>query len=295
MLEHLNPEPLPPSRVVILGARGFIGAASAQLLLTHTVPVLALGRAEADLLAAGTARRLAAELRPDDAVVVISADAPCKDAAMLADNIRMMECVCQALAQVPVAHVVYVSSDAVYRDSREPLTEDSCAEPGSLHGAMHLARELMLKSVVEARLAVLRPTLVYGAADPHNGYGPNRFRRLAAAGQEIVLFGEGEEQRDHVLVDDVAEIVRRVLMHRSRGVLNAATGRVHSFRAIAERIAAMYDPPVAVRGAPRQGPMPHGGYRAFDAGACLRAFPDFRYTDLETGLIAAMAAESQRR
>jgi hypothetical protein len=27
--------------------------------------------------------------------------------------------------------------------------------------------------------------------DPHNGYGPNRFRRLAAAGQEIVLFGEG--------------------------------------------------------------------------------------------------------
>lgn len=295
MLEHLNPGALAPSRVVIVGARGFIGSASAQRLLTHGVPVLALGRAEADLLAAGTAGRLAEALRPDDAVVVISADAPCKDAAMLVNNVRMMECLCTALAQAPVAHVIYISSDAVYRDSREPLTEDSCAEPGSLHGAMHLTRELMLKSVIEAPLAVLRPTLVYGAADPHNGYGPNRFRRLAAAGQDIVLFGEGEERRDHVLVDDVAEIVRRVLMQRSRGVLNVATGRVHSFREIAERIAAMYDPPVVVRGTPRQGPMPHGGYRAFDASACLRAFPDFRYTDLVTGLAAAMTRDSQRR
>jgi nucleoside-diphosphate-sugar epimerase len=37
--------------------------------------------------------------------------------------------------------------------------------------------------------------------DPHNGYGPNRFRRLAAGGEEIVLFGEGEERRDHVQVE----------------------------------------------------------------------------------------------
>jgi nucleoside-diphosphate-sugar epimerase len=295
MLEHLNAGAPAPRRVVILGAHGFVGSASARLLTAQGVPVLALGRAEADLLAAGTEHRLAEELRPDDSVVVISARAPCKDAAMLVDNIRMMDCVCQALGQASVAHVVYISSDAVYRDSRAPLTEESCAEPGSLHGAMHLIRELMLKSVVKAPLAILRPTLLYGAADPHNGYGPNRFRRLAAAGQDIVLFGEGEEQRDHVLIDDVAEIVRRVLMHRSRGVLNVATGSVHSFREIAERIAALYDPPVAVRGTPRQGPMPHGGYRAFDGSACLRAFPDFCYTDLQTGLIAAMAGEPPRR
>ena len=65
---------------------------------------------------------------------------------------------------------------------------------------MHLVREVMLRSALTAPLAILRPTLLYGAADPHNGYGPNRFRRLAAAGQDIVLFGEGEEQRDHVLI-----------------------------------------------------------------------------------------------
>jgi UDP-glucose 4-epimerase len=295
MLEHTGPAARIPQRVVILGAHGFVGAASARLLAEHGVSVLPLGRVEADLLAAGTARRLSDELRPDDAVVVVAARAPCKDAAMLVDNIRMMDCVCRALEQRPVAHVVYISSDAVYRDSRDPLTEASCAEPSSLHGAMHLARELMLKSVVNAPLAILRPTLLYGAADPHNGYGPNRFRRLAAAGQEIVLFGEGEEQRDHVLIDDVAEIVRRVLLHRSRGVLNVATGSVHSFRDIAERIVAMHHPRVPVRGTPRQGPMPHGGYRAFDSAASRRAFPDFRYTDLATGLTQAAGGATGKR
>ena len=87
----------------------------------------------------------------------------------------------------------------------------------TMDGTMHLARELMLKATVKAPLVVVRSTLINGEGDPHSGYGPNRFRRLAAAGQEIVLFGEGEERRDHVLIDDVAEIVCRVIERRSRG------------------------------------------------------------------------------
>ena len=203
---------------------------------------------------------------------------------MMVDNIRIMHAVCTALERSSVNHVVYFSSDAVYSDAPVPLTEESRTEPGSMHGTMHLARELMLKATVKAPLAVVRSTLIYGEGDPHNGYGPNRFRRLAAARQEILLFGEGEERRDHVLVDDVAEIVCRVIEHRSRGTLNIATGEVYSFRDIAERIAAMAKPVVAVRGTPRQGEMPHGGYRPFDIAACRSAFPDFRYTSLADGL-----------
>jgi nucleoside-diphosphate-sugar epimerase len=202
----------------------------------------------------------------------------------------MMSSVCSALEKVDVDHVVYISSDAVYRDSPSPLDEGSCAEPSALHGAMHLAREIMLKGNVKAPLALLRPTLLYGADDPHNGYGPNRFARLAAAGQAIMLFGEGEERRDHVLIDDVADIVLRVLRHRSRGVLNIATGEVNSFREIAERIVRLHSPAVPVRGTPRQGPMPHGGYRPFDPAATHKAFPDFRYTSIEQGLSKLCAA-----
>jgi nucleoside-diphosphate-sugar epimerase len=149
---------------------------------------------------------------------------------------------------------------------------------------MHLARELALRGALNIPIAILRPTLIYGAADPHNGYGPNRFRRLAAAGQEIVLFGEGEERRDHVAVEDVAEITARVLMRRSRGVLNVVTGYVHSFRAVAEMTVALAPRAVSIRGSPRNGPMPHNGYRPFDNSASRTAFPDFRYTRLQEGL-----------
>jgi len=300
----------------VLGAGGFGGGASALLIASRGIPVKPLGRSSLDLLADDAADRLRCELAPGDALVVVSAAAPCRNAAMLVANIRMMAAVADALAKESVAQVVYVSSDAVYRDSREPLIEESCAEPASLHGAMHLSRELMLKDVVKAPLAILRPSLLYGAADPHNGYGPNRFRRQAAAGDDILLFGEGEERRDHVLIDDVAELVYRVIVHKSRGILNiatgevhsfrdiaellyrvivhesrgilnVATGEVHSFRDIAERIAGMYDPRPGIRGLPRQGPMPHGGYRAFDVAACRQAFPDFRYTGLAEGLARA--------
>jgi nucleoside-diphosphate-sugar epimerase len=131
---------------------------------------------------------------------------------------------------------------------------------------------------------MLRPTLIYGGSDPHNGYGPNRFRRLAAAGEPIVLFGEGEERRDHVAVEDVAEIVVRVLKHRSAGALNIATGEVHSFRQIAEMVVAQASKPVPIQGSPRNGPMPHNGYRPFDIAACRAAFPDFHYAPLAEGL-----------
>lgn len=279
MLEHLNPTPATPSRVVIMGAGGFVGCQAAARLEADGIPLLLLTRGEVDLLAQGAGEQLAGLLKPEDCLIVISAMAPCKNAAMLADNIAMMSAVCSALEQSPLAHVIYISSDAVYSDSDEPLRESSVTAPDNLHGIMHAARELMLKSVLgETPLAILRPSLLYGLEDPHNGYGPNSFRRLAAKGEGITLFGEGEERRDHVLIDDVAEIIRLVALHRSRGVLTVATGEVVSFRDIAEMVVAQFDTPVAIKGSPRKGPMPHNGYRPFDISSARDAFPEFRYT-----------------
>jgi nucleoside-diphosphate-sugar epimerase len=292
VLHHHHPRPLAPDRVVVLGAAGFIGKAIAERLGAQRVPVVALGRNEIDLIERDAGERLAQSLQRADALVMVSARAPCKTPQMLLDNIQMMGAVCNAVGRSAVAHVVYVSSDAVYNDALTPLTESSPAAPTSLHGAMHLAREQMLKAVAgRIPLAVLRPTLVYGASDPHNGYGPNRFRRLANRGEPIVLFGEGEEQRDHVDVDDVATITCRVLAQRSQGTLNVATGVVTSFRAIAEHIVALSRKKVPISTSPRNGPMPHSGYRAFDPYNTLAAFPDFRYTTLAEGLERAQQQE----
>ncbi len=284
MLTHLNSSPVKPSRIVILGAGGFVGQAIVKRLGGAEVPVLALARTDLDLLAEGACNKLVATLQENDALVVISAKAPVKNNAMLLENIAMMKTVCDALEKQTVAHVLYISSDAVYADSREPLNEQSSAQPGSLHGVMHLAREVMLENTCKMPLACLRPTLIYGLDDPHNGYGPNRFRRLAKEGQEIVLFGQGEERRDHVLVDDVAELVVRILMHKSQGKLNVATGEVTSFKEIAEYVVSLFEEPVAIKGSARVGAMPHNGYRPFDPAQTYKAFPDFTYTELKAGL-----------
>lgn len=284
MLKHQNPRSQSPARVVVLGAGGFIAGAIVRALSLHGISILGLGRPAFDLLKKNSFENLMQQLRPDDTLVFASAKAPCKDSGMLRENLVMAEAVCAALKARPVAHVIYISSDAVYKDSTQPLDEGSCAEPGSLHGVMHLAREVALRAEFAGPLAIVRPTLVYGLADPHNGYGPNRFRRLAAAGKEIVLFGEGEERRDHVDVEDVAALVCLIAQYRSQGVVNAVSGEVVSFRDLAQFAASEFEPRVAVRGSPRNGPMPHDGYRPLVNRAALQAFPGFRFKSWRQGL-----------
>lgn len=284
MLQHLAPEPIRPSRVVVVGSGGFVGGAICRRLETANIDVLPLSRSEIDLLAPDATERLKACLQPGDAVIAAAARAPCRNLDMLIDNIVMTRAVVEAIRGAAISHVVNISSDAVYADEPVPLTEETPAAPSTLHGVMHLAREIAFQREVAAPLAILRPTLLYGPEDPHNGYGPNRFRRSAEAGEAIVLFGAGEERRDHVLIDDLAEIVVRVLTRRSVGNLNVATGAVHSFRTIAELVLQASKRQVAIRETPRSGPMPHKGYRPFDIGALHAAFPDFDYVKLPAGI-----------
>jgi UDP-glucose 4-epimerase len=289
LLTHLQNTPRLPSRTLVIGAGGFVGAAIARRVKRERGEVIALSRHEVDLQAADAAQRLASLLKPGDAVVAAAARAPCKDIAMMVDNMIITRAMIDALRGADVSHIVNVSSDAIYADEPLPLTETSPAAPTSMHGTMHLAREIAFASEIRAPIAILRPTLIYGTDDPHNGYGPNRFRRLANANQDIVLFGEGEERRDHVFIEDVAEIALRVLMHRSRGALNIATGAVHSFREIAEQVVALAPNKVRISGSPRNGPMPHNGFRPFDPSAAKAAFPDFAFTPLEVGLAKAQS------
>jgi nucleoside-diphosphate-sugar epimerase len=257
MLEHLHPRAVKTSRVVIIGAGGFVGGAIKNKLAAEGVNTLGLTRKELNLLADDAVQHLQELMQPTDCVVMVSAVAPAKTIPDFMLNLKMADAVSKALSASTIAQLVYISSDAVYADDANPVNERSCCAPSTIHGMMHAARELMLKSSTRAPFAALRPSLIYGAADPHNGYGPNRFRRQAAKGEAITLFGEGEEKRDHVAIDDLAALASLVLEHRSAGVLNVATGVSISFHDIAHMTANLFSSKVPVKSMPRQGPRPH--------------------------------------
>lgn len=288
MLQHQFHAPKKPARAVILGARGFVGRYLHPLLEAEDIPVLAIGSQDLDLAAVDTSERLAAQLRDDDAVVMLSAITPDKgrDTTALLRNLAMAKTVCDAIAKQPVAHIVYISSDAVYPFDRGLVNEESPAAPIDLYGCMHRTREVMFQSAGGAPTAVLRPTLIYGPGDTHNSYGPNRFRRAATKEGKITLGGNGEETRDHIYVEDVARLIALVLRHRSSGCLNLATGRSLSFHDLAGLVAERAAKPVEIILTPRGAPITH---RAFDITACRKAFPDFVFTPLESGLARAQA------
>ncbi|HEY7519697.1 MAG TPA: NAD(P)-dependent oxidoreductase [Methylomirabilota bacterium] len=285
-LVHGRPSPEPPGRVLLLGGGGFIGRRLHTVLERAGIPVVAPPRTQLDLAATGAGDRLCELVRAGDAVVFLAALTPDKGrgVAPFMANVAMGAAVCMALEKVAAGHVVYFSSDAVYGAADGRLTEGTSAAPSDLYGTMHLAREAMVRASTKAPVAVLRPTLVFGATDTHNSYGPNRLRRMAQKDGRIVLFGEGEEIRDHVDVDDVVALTLAVLRHRSAGMLNLASGRAVSYAELARKVADLFDRPITIAGTPRQTPI---GHRHFDVTALHAAFPWFKFTTLEDGLARA--------
>jgi len=282
MLEHLNKQIAYPPRVVVMGAKGFVGNAIVENLQQHQCKVLALSRDEINLLEKDAEQKLLDSLTAEDVVVMVSAIAPCKNNNSLIDNLNMVKILCNIISKVSLRQVIYISSDAVYADTSDIISEATAASPTTLHGMMHLSRELMLKNACQdTPLTILRPSLLYGINDPHNGYGPNRFSRLIRDNKEVTLFGKGEEKRDHVFIDDLSEIVRLILLHKSQGLLNVATGNAYSFKEITEKLSSIMKQKIIIKETARQNPIIH---RFFDVTACYKAFPSFQYACVETGL-----------
>jgi UDP-glucose 4-epimerase len=287
-LSHAHSHPRKPDRVVVLGSGGFLGRILLRACAAASIEAVGLGSRDIDLADATAGARLAERLRPKDALVFLAALTPDKgrDSGALMRNLAMGRAVCEATRAVEIAQLVYASSDAVYSFATALISEETPAVPLDLYGAMHRTRELMLAGEAKGPLAVLRLTAVYGAADTHNSYGPNRFLRQALKDGRIPLFGNGEETRDHLYADDAVDLILKVVSHGSTGFLNLATGKSETFRTVAEMVSARARRSVEIAPSPRQNPATH---RHFDTTNLLRAFPETRFKSLDDGLATTLA------
>ena len=282
-----------PKRLVIIGSRGFVGSRLASKAKSLAWPVLEIGSNQVDLTSAGSGATLSELVRKDDSVVFVSALTPDKgrDRVTLLKNIAMAQHVCDALEKTKCAHLTYISSDAVYSDSDHLIREDTPCNPASFHGVMHLVRERMLQEMIKqtgVALLVLRPCAVYGAGDTHNSYGPNRFMRSALSAKDIVISGEGEEQRDHLLIDDLVLAICQLVSQASTGILNIASGKSVSFGEVARQIAILVGQDVRITKQPRQNPISH---RHFDVTARISILPKLHFTPVREGLSQMLSLE----
>ena len=265
-------------RVVVFGGSGFIGKAIVSRLTKANVRVLSLSSKEVDLSDDQSIAKIGALVKPTDSVILLSALTPDKgkDITTFNKNIAMMANLVAALKISGCAHLVYFSSDAVYSSQSVYINENTLAAPGDLYGLMHRTREIMGKELNTPYL-ILRPTLVYGDGDTHNAYGPNRFTRNALSGGKISLFGGGEELRDHIAVEDVADLTTLCIQSKAEGILNLATGYSTSFYEVASMVKNSFSLNIEIEKSVRQNPIWH---RHFDITRLIKRFPKYRFKSL---------------
>lgn len=268
-----------PNRLVVLGAAGFIG----KHILAERPGAIALTRREVDLTTPGVGKKLAQFLRDGDTVVFLSAITPDKGkgAQAFLQNCQMGAEVALALDVRPAARLVYISSDAVFTEDLPQITEDTIPCPNTLYGTMHLAREQILAEAsdrTKTPLLILRPCAVYGRGDTHQSYGPNRFIQAVARKEAIRLFGQGEEMRPHVHVQDLVKAILDLIELDAKGVFHVIPSPSISFRRVAEIVSqAVGGCPIEV--VPRSGVPTH---KHFDSKRLRESLPSFQFLDLST-------------
>jgi len=290
MLIHTYSKPTNPDRVVILGGNGFLGGVLLRLLSQNRIETIAPSSHDLDLSSAGAPRTLAEILRPSDALIMLAALKGGRDLDEdgFVANVAMGATVCRAVRQAGCGHVIYISSDALYPFTTEPVREGLPPRADTLYALMHLARETMLQTL-DSPLAILRIAQVYGSGDPHQSYGPSRMIQSALREGRIVLYGSGEETRDHIHVEEVTSIILDVLMMRSRGLVNVASGRSVSFADLANLVSQTCGGSISIERNPRRMPVFH---RSFDTAELQSAFSARARMSLEQGI--ALVVEEQR-
>jgi len=146
--------------------------------------------------------------------------------------------------------LVYASSASVYGAGAAGFREErACEAPLNVYGYskflfdQHVRRTLPARA---AQIAGLRYFNVYGPNEAHKGrmasVAYHAWHQLAAEGRVKLFvgsggFGDGEQRRDFIHVDDVVQVNLHFLEQRERsGIFNCGTGRAQTFNELAAAV-----------------------------------------------------------
>ena len=188
-----------------------------------------------------------------------------------------------------VRRLIFSSSAAVYGELRTlPIAEDHPTEPDTPYGASKLAAEklcLAYAKVHGLQVVCLRYFNVYGTNQRYDPYGNVLpvFARQVSLGEPLTVFGDGEQTRDLVNAQDVAQAnVKACLAEGVVGVYNIGSGRRVTINHLAALLTGLSSRQAMTRhGPPRSGDVRHS---LADISAARRDLQYVPSVGLERGL-----------
>ena len=144
---------------------------------------------------------------------------------------------------------LYASSAAVYGGSNTFVAQPEHEKPLNVYGYSKLLFDQYVRRILpcaKSQIVGFRYFNVYGPQEAHKGSMASvalHLHQQISQGENPKLFagcqgyGDGEQLRDFVFVDDVVKVNLWFLANSSHsGIFNVGTGRAESFNAIAEAV-----------------------------------------------------------
>jgi nucleoside-diphosphate-sugar epimerase len=169
----------------------------------------------------------------------------------VASNVTAMQRLLEACASSGVRRFVFASSSSVYGDAeRLPTPEDTPLRPISPYGATKVLGEHLCRLYQRSHglpTVTLRYFTVYGPRQrPDMAF--NRLVRAALDGDEIVIYGDGEQTRDFTFVADAVDGTLAAAEHGEPGaVYNLGGGTRASMNHVLGILGELTEKPLAVR------------------------------------------------
>ena len=233
--------------VLLLGGGGFIGGALARRLQQEEVPAYSVGRNNWEQVAqllprCGTVVHLASTTTPGT-----SAMHPSLEMVNLDLTLQLME----LLQTQRRTHLIFFSSGGtVYGNTAElPVAEDCKMAPLSHHGAGKVAQESFCNALRAQGqpITILRPSNAYGPGQTlRQGFGlivtMLEHARLDTA---LEIWGDGENIRDFIYIDDVVEATLRLIQRpNDSGTYNLGSGLGYTVNQVKDLVEAVSKAPL---------------------------------------------------